>query len=136
MYKTFAISALIIGVFIVIAVATFGPGSPSRNAASPQVEALSPVLIKKLVLDATLINGQLSGRFFNPNPGFKVTNITIEARLKGEGASSNNPVPRLFNAAATALPQATSTDFVVKTGALDPALYALQITGAMGSSSP
>src|SRR3990170_1941527 len=119
MYKKFAISALIIGVFIVIAAAVFRPGSPSRNAASTQIKALSPALTKKFVLNATLKNGQISGRFFNPNADVTVTNITIEATLKDEGSSPNKPLPRIFNVAAIAQPQAMSSEFRVKAGALD-----------------
>lgn len=136
MYKTFAISALIIGVFIVIAAAIFRPGSPSRNAASTQIKALSPALVKKFMLDATLKNGQISGRFFNPNVGVTVTNITIEATLKDEGSSPSKSLPRIFNVAAIAQPQAMSSEFRVKASALDPERYTLRITGAFGGSSP
>lgn len=136
MYKTFAISALILGVVIIIAAAIARPGSPSRSADSTGYEALSPALIKKLVLHATQKNGQISGRFFNPNADVTITKITIEATLKSDGNLSNKAVPRIFNVAAVAQPQAMSNEFRVEAGTLDPELYTLRITGALAGSVP
>lgn len=136
MYKTFAISALIIGVVIVIAAAVSRPGSPSRSTGPDGYQALSPILIKKLELHAALKDGQISGTFFNPNAGVTVTKITIEAALKGDGSSSTNAVPHIFNVAAVAQPQAMSSEFRVSAGALDPERYTLRITGALTGSSP
>lgn len=133
MYKTLKISALILGAIIVIATVISRPGSPSKKAAPAENQALSPVLIKKLVLEATLKDGQISGRFFNPNTGVIVTKITIEAVLKGDGGKS---LPRAFNVAAVAQPNSRSNEFRVDAAGLDPERYALQITGALATDSP
>lgn len=133
MYKNIAISMLVLGVAIGIA-AISKQGSASRPAASTRIEALSPVYVKKLVLDATLKDGKLAGRFFNQNDDVMVTQVTVAATLKGE--STGNQVPRIFNVMAVAQPQAMSKEFQLEASALNPDLYTLRLTGAMGGSPP
>lgn len=133
MYKIIAVAMLVLGVAIAVA-AISRQGAPSRNAASPRIEALSPVYVKKLILDATLKDGKLSGRFFNQNDDVMVTQVTVEAALKGK--STGSQVPRIFNVMTVAQPQAMSKEFQLEASALNPDLYTLRLTGAMGSSPP
>lgn len=135
MPKIIAVAVLVFAVTIGVA-ACSKQGSSSHSAGPPGYQALSPALIKKLELHATLKDGQISGTFFNPNAGVTVTKISIEAALKGDGSSSTNAMPRIFNVTAVATPQAMSSEFHVAAAGLDPERYALRITGAVAGGSP
>lgn len=131
MNKTLAIVALVLGVALVVGMTLLRPSSPAKRIVTTDDLALSPVLIKKLELHATLKDGQISGRFFNPDPDVIVTKISIAATRNGEPHPS---VPRIFNITATAQPKAMSGEFHVDAAGLDPATHTLAINGAMGKA--
>lgn len=99
-----------------------------------QTRKLTELETSKLMLNASLGNGKLTGKFFNQTPDVVVTRITVEAVPKEEKNIFNSSSPRFFNATATAKPRAMSTYFEAETGDLNPDFHTLRIVEAQGVS--
>lgn len=129
-----AVAAFLLGLAVAVAVAVLRPGLLSRESRPPPSNALSPNQVEKLMLYATLKDGQLSGKIFNQNADVTVTKITVEAVPKDEGNPFNKFSPRFFDVDALAKPRTMSSEFRVETCALNPDPRTLRVTEAKAVS--
>ena len=132
----FALAAVLVGLAAAATAFFLRPGLFRTGAAPPQIVVLSPAQVEKVLLYATLKDGQLSGKFFNQNPDVTVTQITVEAAPKDEGNPFNKFSPRFFNVSAIGRPNSMSSEFRVETGALNPDFHVLRVTEGQASRIP
>lgn len=106
--------------------------TPNHRETAPKGIILSSPHFENLYLYAELKDGFITGKIFNQNNNVTVTQLTIEAKPKGDNPF-NKFSPHFFNINLLATPQAMSNVFSVETGALNPEFHDLRITEAKGT---